>query len=70
MGDVTRILAGIEQGDLAAAEKLLPLVYKALRTLADQRLAREQPGQTLEATALVHEAAILTPPTKAQDGFR
>jgi len=58
MGDVTRILAGIEQGDRAAAEQLLPLVYEELRSLAAQRLAREQPGQTLQATALVHDAYL------------
>jgi RNA polymerase sigma factor (TIGR02999 family) len=58
MGDVTRILAGIEQGDPAASEKLLPLVYEELRTLAAQRLAHERPGQTLQATALVHEAYL------------
>jgi RNA polymerase sigma factor (TIGR02999 family) len=58
MGDVTRILAGIEQGDPAAAEQLLPLVYEELRSLAAQRLAREKPGQTLQATALVHDAYL------------
>src|SRR5881398_3862306 len=58
MGDVTRILAGIEQGDPAAAEKLLPLVYDELRKLAARRLAHEKPGQTLQATALVHEAYL------------
>jgi RNA polymerase sigma factor (TIGR02999 family) len=58
MGDVTRILAGIEQGDPTAAERLLPLVYEELRSLAAQRLAREKPGQTLQATALVHEAYL------------
>lgn len=58
MGDVTRILAGIEQGDPAAAERLLPLVYEELRNLAAQRLTREKPGQTLQATALVHEAYL------------
>jgi RNA polymerase sigma factor (TIGR02999 family) len=58
MGDVTRILAGIEQGDPAASEKLLPLVYEELRKLAAQKLSRERPGQTLEATALVHEAYV------------
>jgi RNA polymerase sigma factor (TIGR02999 family) len=56
MGDVTRILAGIESGDPAAAEQLLPLVYEELRKLARQKLRHEQPGQTLQATALVHEA--------------
>ena len=58
MGDVTRILAGIEQGDPAAAEQLLPLVYEELRNLAAQKLAHEKPGQTLQATALVHEAYL------------
>jgi RNA polymerase sigma factor (TIGR02999 family) len=58
MGDVTRILAEIEQGDRAAAEQLLPLVYEELRSLAAQRLAHEKPGQTLQATALVHEAYL------------
>jgi RNA polymerase sigma factor (TIGR02999 family) len=56
MGDVTRIMAGIEQGDAAAAEQLLPLVYQELRALAAERLSHERPGQTLQATALVHEA--------------
>jgi RNA polymerase sigma factor (TIGR02999 family) len=55
---VTSILSLIEQGDQHAAEQLLPLVYTELRKLAAQRLAREQPGQTLEATALVHEVYI------------
>jgi RNA polymerase sigma factor (TIGR02999 family) len=58
MSDVTRILASIEQGDPQAAEKLLPLVYDELRKLAAARLAQEKPGQTLQATALVHEAYI------------
>ena len=58
MSDVTRILSAIEQGDPSAAEQLLPLVYDELRQLAAQRLAREKPGQTLEATALVHEAYL------------
>jgi RNA polymerase sigma factor (TIGR02999 family) len=56
MSDVTRILSAIEQGDRQAAEKLLPLVHDELRELAAQKLARERPGQTLQATALVHEA--------------
>jgi RNA polymerase sigma factor (TIGR02999 family) len=56
MKDVTRILSDIEQGDPLAAEQLLPLVYNELRRLAAQRLAQEKPGQTLQATALVHEA--------------
>jgi RNA polymerase sigma factor (TIGR02999 family) len=58
MSDVTRILSAIEQGDSHAAEKLLPLVYDELRKLAAQKLAHEKPGQTLEATALVHEAYL------------
>jgi RNA polymerase sigma factor (TIGR02999 family) len=58
MNDVTRILSAIEQGDRYASEQLLPLVYDELRRLAAQRLARERPGQTLEATALVHEAYV------------
>src|SRR5687768_13539466 len=58
MTDVTRILATIEQGEPAAAEKLLPLVYDELRRLASQRLSNESPTQTLQATALVHEAYI------------
>lgn len=58
MTDVTRILSAIEQGDPAATEQLLPLVYDELRRLASQKLAHEAPGQTLQATALVHEAYI------------
>jgi len=58
MSDVTRILSAIEQGDPHAAEQLLPLVYEELRKLAAQKLAQEKPGQTLEATALVHDAYI------------
>jgi RNA polymerase sigma factor (TIGR02999 family) len=58
MSDVTRILSAIEQGDPRAAEQLLPLVYDGLRKLAAQRLAQEKPGQTLQATALVHEAYV------------
>jgi RNA polymerase sigma factor (TIGR02999 family) len=58
MNEVTRILSAVEQGDPAAAEKLLPLVYDELRKLAAQKLAREKSGQTLEATALVHEAYL------------
>jgi len=56
MSDVSQILSAIEQGELHAAEQLLPLVYDALRRLAARKLAQESPGQTLEATALVHEA--------------
>jgi RNA polymerase sigma factor (TIGR02999 family) len=58
MSDVTRILFAIETGDPAAAEQLLPLVYDELRKLAAVRLAQEKPGQTLQATALVHEAYL------------
>src|SRR5438105_4869896 len=58
MSNVTRILSAIEQGDPSAAEQLLPLVYDELRLLAAQKLAHEQPGQTLQATALVHEAYL------------
>jgi len=58
MTDVTRMLSAIEQGDPHAAEQLLPLVYDELRKLAAQRLAQEKPGQTLQATALVHEAYL------------
>jgi RNA polymerase sigma factor (TIGR02999 family) len=58
MTDVTRILSAIEQGDPRAAEQLLPLVYDELRKLAAQRLSQEKPGQTLQATALVHEAYL------------
>jgi RNA polymerase sigma factor (TIGR02999 family) len=58
MSDVTRILSQIEQGDPQAAEKLLPLVYDELRKLAATKLAQERPGQTLQATALVHEAYV------------
>jgi hypothetical protein len=56
MSDVTRILSAVEQGDPHAASQLLPLVYDELRRLAAQKLAHEKPGQTLSATALVHEA--------------
>jgi RNA polymerase sigma factor (TIGR02999 family) len=58
MNEVTRILSSIEQGDPRAAAELLPLVYEALRELAAAKLAREKPGQTLQATALVHEAYL------------
>src|SRR4051794_23257215 len=58
MNDVTRVLSAIEQGDHRAAEQLLPLVYDELRKLAAQKLAQEKPGQTLQATALVHEAYL------------
>jgi RNA polymerase sigma factor (TIGR02999 family) len=58
MSEVTRILTAIDEGDSRAAERLLPLVYDELRKLAAQKLAQERPGQTLEATGLVHEAYI------------
>jgi RNA polymerase sigma factor (TIGR02999 family) len=58
MRDVTQILSAIEQGDPRAAEQLLPLVYDELRKLAAAKLAQEKPGQTLQATALVHEAYL------------
>ena len=58
MSEVTRILSAIEAGDSQAAEQLLPLVYDELRRLAAQKLAQEKPGQTLQATALVHEAYL------------
>jgi RNA polymerase sigma factor (TIGR02999 family) len=71
MGDVTRILADIERGDKRAAGQLLPLVYNELRKLAAARLAHEAPGQSLQATALVHEAYLRlvgTDPAKPFDG--
>lgn len=58
MNDVTRILSALEQGDPRAPEQLLPLVYDELRKLAAAKLAQEKPGQTLQATALVHEAYV------------
>jgi RNA polymerase sigma factor (TIGR02999 family) len=58
MSEVTRVLSAIEEGDPSAAEQLLPLVYEELRRLAAQRLGQEKPGQTLDATALVHEAYL------------
>jgi RNA polymerase sigma factor (TIGR02999 family) len=58
MTDVTRILSAIEEGDPQAANQLLPLVYEELRKLAAQKMAQEAPGQTLQATALVHEAYV------------
>ena len=64
MSEVTRILSAIEQGDPHAAQQLLPLVYDELRKLAAQRLAQEKPGQTLQATALVHEIYIRLVDTK------
>src|ERR1700675_1531011 len=58
MSDVTQILSAIEQGDPQAAEQLLPLVYDELRKLAAQKMAQESPGQTLQATALVHDVYL------------
>src|ERR671929_708661 len=58
MTEVTRILSALERGDPHAAERLLPLVYEELRRLAATKLAQEKPGQTLQATALVHEAYL------------
>ena len=67
MNNVTQILSAIERGDPHAAEQLLPLVYQELRRLASQKLAQEKPGQTLQATALVHEAYLrLVDTEKAQ----
>jgi RNA polymerase sigma factor (TIGR02999 family) len=58
MNEVTRILSALDQGDPSAANRLLPLVYDELRRLAEQKLSQERPGQTLQATALVHEAYL------------
>ncbi len=70
MNDVTRILSAIENGDPKAADQLLPLVYDELRKLASQKLAQENPGQTLQATALVHEAYLrLVDAEGAQDWY-
>ena len=66
MSEVTRILSAIEHGDPQAAEQLLPLVYNELRKLAAQKLSQEKPGQTLQATALVHEAYLRLVDGKAQ----
>jgi RNA polymerase sigma factor (TIGR02999 family) len=66
MSDVTRILNAIEQGDARATEKLLPLVYDELRLLAAQKMSQELPGQTLQATALVHEAYLRLVGVEAQ----
>lgn len=71
MGDLTAMLLAINRGDRIAAEKLLPLVYDELRKLAAQRMARERPGQTLNATALVHEAylrLVKVPQSEQWDG--
>jgi RNA polymerase sigma factor (TIGR02999 family) len=69
MSDVTRILSAIEQGDAHAAEQLLPLVYDELRKLAAAKLAQEKPGQTLQATALVHEAYLRLVDTEQAQQF-
>jgi hypothetical protein len=68
MSDVTQILSAIEKGDPHAAEQLLPLVYDELRKLAAQKLAQEAPGQTLQATVLVHEAYIRLVDTEQRYG--
>jgi RNA polymerase sigma factor (TIGR02999 family) len=70
MAEVTHILSAIEQGDSHAAERLLPLVYDELRRLAAQKLAQEKPGQTLQATALVHEAYLRLVGGQAPTGSR
>ena len=67
MGNVTRILTAIEQGDARATDELLPVVYEELRLLAAQKLSQELPGQTLQATALVHEAYIRLVGAEAQN---
>ena len=69
MNDVTRILGRIEQGESQAAGQLLPLVYDELRRLAARKLAREKPGQTLQATALVHEAFLRLVDTDTARGW-
>jgi RNA polymerase sigma factor (TIGR02999 family) len=69
MNDVTNLLGRIEQGELQAAGQLLPLVYDELRRLAARKLAREKPGQTLEATALVHEAYVRLVDTDRAGGW-
>jgi RNA polymerase sigma factor (TIGR02999 family) len=70
MSDVTHILSAIEHGDPTAAERLLPLVYDELRKLAAHRLAQEKPGQTLQATALVHEVYLRLVGGDAADGWK
>ena len=67
MSDVTRILNAIEQGQAGASDELLPVVYEELRLLAAQKLSHETPGQTLQATALVHEAYIRLVAEEARD---
>ena len=66
MNEVTQLLSAIEQGDARVADQLFPLVYEALRELAAAKLAHEAPGQTLQATALVHEAYLRLVETQAQ----
>jgi RNA polymerase sigma factor (TIGR02999 family) len=70
MSDVTQILSAIEQGDPKAAEELLPLVYEELRKLAAAKLAHEKPGQTLQATALVHEAYVRLAGPESESGWK
>jgi RNA polymerase sigma factor (TIGR02999 family) len=70
MADVTQILSQIEQGDPSAAEQLLPLVYDELRKLAAAKLADEKPGQTLQATALVHEAYMRLAGSETRPSYR
>ena len=67
MTDVTLILSQIDSGDARAAEQLLPLVYDELRKLASQKLANEKPGQTLQPTALVHEAYLRLVGSQSED---
>ena len=67
MADVTRILNAIEQGDAGATEELLPLIYEELRLLAARKMSHEPPGQTLQATALVHEAYLRLVEAKDQN---
>lgn len=69
MNEVTRILTALEEGDPRAAEKLLPLVYDELRKLAAAKLAQEKPGQTLQATALVHEAYLRLVGAEREEGW-
>src|SRR4051794_22158312 len=69
MRNVTHLLEAIEQGDPRAAEQLLPLVYDELRRLAERKLAQERPGQTLQATALVHEAYLRLVGDQAGSGW-
>jgi DNA-directed RNA polymerase specialized sigma24 family protein len=70
MSDVTRILSQVDAGDPAAAEQLLPLVYDELRKLAAAKLGNESSGQTLQATALVHEAYLRLVESPAADGWK